>query len=195
MLGRTSVALMLAVGLVLAACDDGGITGQGLTTASRAQPELGQGAGPHTMVPITWTYHMMPASDDMITCTNSDGSTPFLSFPVYWMATGKMTHLGITDSEASSAWFTACVVNLVDGVPVSADGDGYVHLVGANGDAVDLAGVLSLSFVDFTATGDWTITGGSGRFDGASGWIDTFREFHPERRIRRISSQRPWRPA
>ena len=46
--------------------------------------------------------------------------------------------------------------------------------MGANGDAVDMEGVLTVSFADFSATGEWEITGGTGRFTGASGWMNTF---------------------
>lgn len=173
MSGRTPILPLLAAGLFLAACSDSSITDPGLTTAG-SQTETIAAASPHTMVPIGWRYHMSPGPGDDIICTNSDGSPPFLSFPVNWIASGSMTHLGITDSEASAAAFSSCVVNIVGGNPVTGDGYGSIHIVGANGDAVDMTGVLTLSFVDFTATGDWTISGGTGRFAGASGWIQTF---------------------
>jgi hypothetical protein len=169
--GRTMILPMLAAGLLLVGCDAGGITDPAITTGH--EPQAIVGARPHTMVPIEWTYHMAPAPGGEITCSNSDGSPPFLTFPINWKASGMMSHLGTTDSGASAAWFSSCVVNIVGGVPVSGVGYGYVHIVGANGDAIDLAGALTLDFTSFEATGDWTITGGTGRFASASGWIQT----------------------
>ena len=172
MSARSSILPMLAVGLLLVGCDDGAITEPAMTAGLEAQTIAM--ARPHTVVPIEWTYHMAPAPGGAITCTNSDGSPPILSFPVNWAATGMMTHLGRTDSQASYAWFSSCLVNIVGGYPVTGVGYGYTHIVGGNGDAIDFAGALTLDFADFTATGDWTITGGTGRFAGASGWIQTF---------------------
>jgi hypothetical protein len=161
----TSHLLTVAVGLLLAGCHD--------STTDPASG-LGMTASRSTMVPVRWTYHMVAAAGGVLTCTYADGSPSPLAFPIDWaVASGMMTHLGQLDTEASSAAFSTCVVNVADGYPVSAYGDGTVHLVGANGDAVDLAGVLTLSFMDNNAVGDWTITGGTGRFTGAAGWIKT----------------------
>ena len=166
----TSHLLALALGLLLAGCHD---SSTDPTWGANAQAP-GVVASRSTMVPVTWTYHIVATAGELLTCTNSDGSPPWLAFPINWaVASGKMTHLGLLDTEASSAAFSSCVVNVEGGYPVSAYGDGTVQLVGANGDAVSLAGVLTLSFLDNTALGDWTIVGGTGRFTGASGWIKT----------------------
>jgi hypothetical protein len=166
----SSHLLTLAVGLLLAGCQDGS-TGPTWDSSAPLQATTSRS----TMVPLTWTYHMVAAAGGVLTCTNSDGSPPSLAFPINWaVASGMMTHLGLLDTEASSAAFSTCVVNIApEGYPISASGDATVHLVGANGDAVDMAGVLTLSFADGSAAGDWTITGGTGRFTGAGGWIKT----------------------
>lgn len=179
MSARTSMLPLLALGLLLAACADDGITAPDLPDVPRPQAQVIDAGAPagtqgrNGMVPIAWRYHMTGVPGDMITCTNSDGSPPFLGFPVNWKGTGSMTHLGVMDSQGTKAWFTSCTVDIVGGYPVAASGDGVVHVVGANGDAVDLQGTLTLSFADNNATGDWTITGGTGRFTGAAGWIKT----------------------
>ena len=169
-----SLLPLMAVGLLLAACQDSNITDPVLRTDAQLQARNGNFASANAMVPVTWTYHMVAAPGGTITCSNSDDSQPFLGFPINWaVASGMMTHVGRLDTQASSAAFSTCVVNIEGGYPVSAYGDGTVQLVGANGDAVSLAGVLTLSFLDNTALGDWTIVGGTGRFTGASGWIKT----------------------
>jgi len=174
MIGRTALLPIAAAGLLLAACHDGTLTEPASPGNTAAQAVGSMAASATTMVPVTWTYHMVVGPGDLITCTNSDGSPPMLAFPINWLvASGMMTHLGRLDTQASSAAFSACEVNIAGGYPVSAYGDGTVHLVGANGDAVNISGVLTLSFTDGTAVGDWTITGGTGRFSGASGWIKT----------------------
>ena len=67
---------------------------------------------------------MVAASTDVIVCENSDGSTPFMAFPIEWaVAEGMMSHLGVLDTEASSAAFSSCLMYIVDGVPVSGGAD------------------------------------------------------------------------
>ena len=173
---RISMYPLVTLGLLLAACADDGITAPGLLDVPRTQAQVIDAArapGTHGMVPITWRYHMTEMPGDVIWCTNSDDSSPFLSFPVNWKGTGRMTHLGVMDSQATMAWFTSCTVEIVGGYPVSGSAHGLVHVVGANGDAVDMEGTLTLSFAENVATGEWTITGGTGRFTGASGWMNT----------------------
>jgi hypothetical protein len=170
----TSLLSALAVGLLVSACGDRSITDPAFGDLVQPQAQVVAAAPAEGMVPFTWTYHMTPISEAALECTNSDGSPPFLSVPVDYSGTGQASHLGRTDPEATAAWFTSCVVNIVEGIPVTAAGDISLHLVGANGDAVDMEGVLTMSFADFSATGEWTITGGSGRFTGASGWVGTF---------------------
>jgi hypothetical protein len=97
-----------------------------------------------------------------------------MAIPVNYSASGKMSHLGRLDPNDSGAAFTECIVNVVGGVPTTAVGAATVELVGANGDGVFLEGYLTLHFADMTATGEWTITGGTGRFEGASGWLRTW---------------------
>lgn len=172
----TSLLSALSAGLLLSACADQSITAPALEDVVLPQAQVVAASRAEGMVPFTWTYHMTPISGDPLVCTNSDGSPPFLAVPVDYSGTGHASHLGRIDPESTAAWFTSCVVNIVGGIPVTAAGDINVHLVGANGDAVDMEGVLTVSFADFSATGEWTITGGSGRFTGASGWLATFEE-------------------
>lgn len=177
---HTSMLSVLAVGLIVAACTDDGITNP--TFTGGVQPQAQVVAADHApgMVPITWTYHMTPIPGDMIVCTNSDGSPPFLSVAVNYTGTGNLTHMGRMDPDATAAWFTDCVVNIIEDSPVNASGGIVAHVVGANGDAVNMEGVLTLSFADYSATGEWTITGGTGRFTDASGWLNTYEVASPD---------------
>jgi hypothetical protein len=171
---RAALLPMLAAGLLLGGCSDNTPTDVALAGDSQlsAEPCLNRRAP--VMVPIAWTYHMASVPGAMLTCTNSDGSPPFLAVPVDYVASGFMTDLGRTDPDASTAAFTSCTVQLEGGNPVTGDASGDVRLVGANGDAIEFSGVLTLSFANYSATGRWTITGGSGRFTGATGWIRTY---------------------
>jgi hypothetical protein len=169
----TSLLSALAVGLLASACADQGITDPALDALVQPQAQVVAAAPAEGMVPFKWTYHMTPSSGNTLPCTYLDGSPAPLSVPVDYSGTGHASHLGRIDPEATAAQFTSCVVNIAEG---TAAGDISLILVGANGDAVYMEGVLTVSFADFSATGEWTITGGSGRFTGASGWVSTFEK-------------------
>jgi hypothetical protein len=167
---RAALLPMLAAGLLLGGCSDGGPT----DLSRPDSPQAVSAARASTLVPITWKYHMMAAPGDVLICDNSDGSPPFLAFPVNWVTEGTITHMGRVDSNASSASFSSCTLNIVDGIPVTGVGYGSVEIVGANGDAITFTGALTLDFAAYDAVGEWTITGGTGRFAGASGWLHTY---------------------
>lgn len=169
-MSRRSLLLpILASGLTLAGCRDSGLTDVRL-------PDSGGGAlaaQALTMVPITWRFHNMGAPGGILVCLNSNGSPPSVFVPANWRLEGTLTHLGLIDANASSAVFSNCTVNIVAGVPVTVTSQGSIHVVGANGDALFVAGVQTLEVATLNATGEWTITGGTGRFEGASGWLST----------------------
>ena len=119
---------------------------------------------PH-MVPIKWEFSVEPLPNGVLECLPS-GSGVYI--PASFSVSGHVSHLGRVDADQSTASFTGCVLGAG-----TISGDGHATLTGANGDAVELDGVLTLSFADGAMYGIWTITGGTGRFEGASGWIET----------------------
>jgi len=173
MFSHVSKNLILAGLLLPTGCGDAGPALPLSLDSVHSEVGMVESAGQDHLVPVRWAYHMTASGTDILICTNSDGSPPFLAIPVQYAAAGRMSHLGRLDPGASGAAFTSCIVNVVGGVPLTAVGTAWVELVGANGDAVFLEGDLTLHFADLTATGEWTVTGGTGRFEGADGWINT----------------------
>jgi hypothetical protein len=96
--------------------------------------------------------------------------------PLYAVS-GHLTHLGRLDEDASLATIHTCEVIMGSAGPEGVTGAVTAHLVGPQGDAVDLAGTLTLIFAAAQSIGDWDIVGGAGRFEGASGYLDTVE--HP----------------
>ena len=143
--------------------------GHGWDLVSAAKPGA---PTPTIMVPIKWDYRMQPAGPEILWCTAPDGN-PFMPIPVRYAASGRMSHLGELNPFLSRAWFDGCVISFGPAGPTEGTAWGGVELVGANGDAIALEGSLTLSFASGVAVGDWAITGGTGRFDGARGWIET----------------------
>lgn len=173
MLKNTSKLTTLIGLLLLAGCGESGLTAPFSADAVRPEMGMAEAPGQDIMVPVRWTYAMSAQGTDILPCPNSDGSPTWMAIPIHYAAEGRMTHLGRLDPEASGAVFTECRVNIVGGMPLFAVGTARVELVGANGDAVFLEGELTLHFADNTATGEWSIVGGTGRFEGADGWMDT----------------------
>ena len=96
---------------------------------------------------------------------------------------GKMTHMGKVTSKA-----TACIEDVIfdeNGVFVEALVDGVcISLTAANGDELLLEGDAHIIRPDpdcgcETAAFRATVTGGSGRFEDATGWADVFLRFDP----------------
>lgn len=170
----------VAVLVLFAGCGDTGITTPLSPDPTRLVLETTTAVSAETMVPLKWTYRAIATGTDLLYCRNSDGSPPWMAIPVDYTVTGRMSHLGRLDPAASSARFTDCVVNVVGGFPATAVGAALVELVGANGDGVSMAGELTLHFADNTASGEWSITGGSGRFEGAEGWMESLERPAPD---------------
>ena len=171
MFARTTIHLLLAAALFLVGCDDASPTDP--LSSSTQEFGLLERFSPKAerMVPIHWAYYMRVASFEMLPCEAPPGVT--MAIPRYWSASGRMTHLGRLNPAQSRAQFNSCVMNFVDGNPVSLVGEAEVWLVGANGDEVALKGTLTRSFLDGSCLGEWDIMGGTGRFEGASGWMKT----------------------
>jgi hypothetical protein len=177
MFARSPIPFTCLAVLALGGCDNETPLGPVPLEESVLNPGLAYSAkeeaqpGPK-MVPVRWVYHMQAAGADMLWCTAPDGS-PVLPVSVNYTGSGWMSHLGKLDSAGTSAQFTECTVAFGTSGPSEATANGVVEVVGANGDSIFLEGSLTLSFASGEAVGNWVITGGIGRFDGAAGWIET----------------------
>lgn len=174
MFTHTRKLITLAGVTLLVGCGDTELPTAFSPEETRMELEAVISSSAETLVPVKWTYHMAPAGTDFLVCPNSDGSPPMMAISRVYVGEGSMSHLGRLNPEETHAEFESCLVNLIGGLPVSAVGSAIVELVGANGDAVFLEGELTLHFAQGNATGEWDITGGTGRFEGAGGWMDTW---------------------
>lgn len=158
--------LTLVIGaLLLAGCDANA-------------PELLSPQGPDArwqdgqkMVPIEWTFHVWATAEPTVPCLAPDGSVAGAVPPTYAVS-GRLTHMGRLDEEASAATIHDCAMTMGEGGP-EVSGSITAHLVGPQDDAVDLAGTLTLMLAAGYAAGDWDVVGGEGRFAGATGYIES----------------------
>jgi len=101
------------------------------------------------------------------------GDIPNFAIPMKLLVHGSATHLGELHWEQSTLVHSSCstsfpihVLNIiVSGQLTAANGDKIFYTANDN---IDLAGLLSGGHTG-TITGTWTITGGTGRFEDASG--------------------------
>jgi hypothetical protein len=91
-----------------------------------------------------------------------------------YFISGNATHLGNLNSELSSlhhencdlSFATALLTTAVSGQLVAANGDAIYY---SGDDVINVFNLLTASGTTGTISGSWTITGGTGRFEGASG--------------------------
>jgi len=111
-----------------------------------------------------------------VTLTLCAGDIPEFAIPDHFLA-GQATHLGKLDGTLSTLHHDACHTS-VSTATLSASVSG--QLTGSNGDqifysgedVIDISGLLPTpSSPSGAINGSWTITGGTGKFIGASGSI------------------------
>jgi len=108
--------------------------------------------------------------------TQCSGDLPTLANPGYFL-TGNATHLGEIISSQSRGQDLTCdlsfttklLITSVSGQLTAANGD-VIYYTG--NDVIDASNYIDGVGYDGTITGTWTITGGSGRFEGATGSFD-----------------------
>ena len=91
-----------------------------------------------------------------------------------YFISGNATHLGNLNAELSNlhhvncdlSFATALLTTSVSGQLVAANGDAIFY---TGDDVINVFNLLTASGTTGTITGSWTITGGTGRFEGASG--------------------------
>ena len=105
--------------------------------------------------------------------TACSGDIPGFAIPDHYLA-GQATHLGLLDAGLSTLHHDDCDLSLatftlmtgVSGQLSAANGD-LVYYTGD--DVIDVSGLLAGTGTTGAIEGTWTITGGTGRFEDASG--------------------------
>lgn len=112
-------------------------------------------------------------TDPSIPLTVCSGDLPEFGVPDHFI-TGQATHLGNLDAGLSTLHHDACdlsfatmeLTTTVSGQLVGANGD----LINYSGvDVIDVSGLLTGTSTTGNITGIWTINGGTGKFEDASG--------------------------
>jgi len=106
--------------------------------------------------------------------TTCSGDISGFAIPADYFLAGQATHLGnlngdnstLHHDDCSTSVSTATLATSVSGQLAAANGD-LVYYTGE--DVIDISAVLIQSGTTGSINGTWTITGGTGRFDGASG--------------------------
>lgn len=105
--------------------------------------------------------------------TACSGDLPGFAAPDFILS-GTATHLGLINVQNSRlhhvscdlSFATALLTTNVDGQIAAANGD-LIYYTGD--DVVNVVSLLTQTGTTGSITGTWTITGGTGRFDGATG--------------------------
>jgi hypothetical protein len=111
--------------------------------------------------------------DPSIPPTACSGDLPGLATPAFFLH-GTASHMGAIDASLSSvqdvtcnlSFATAILTTTVAGQIVAADGD-KIFYTGA--DEINVINLLTNAGPSGPITGVWTINGGTGRFEGATG--------------------------
>lgn len=119
---------------------------------------------------------MVPLKGHFVTTEDSEappipcyfGDVFFGPSPSAFFYDGNITHLGELDFDESRSTITYC--DVID--PVNLVGEFGMEIVWKNydGDGLTFEGVAILTAPDWGGTANWTITGGFGKFENASGW-------------------------
>jgi hypothetical protein len=104
--------------------------------------------------------------------------------PMVYRISGNISHMGLID-PASTLTITAMWPNMADPQP-GPDGNPTnffqtceINMIGADGSAIYFVTSKPAPFSFATGYGeqDWTITSGTGRFEGAIGWYESTSQF------------------
>ena len=117
-------------------------------------------------------YTTVNSASPNLTCTLP--GVPFAIANSGYFLHGNATHLGLINSETSMGLDRSCNLNgstfilstTTAGQIVAANGDKITY---TGNDAIDLNNVIFNGGTTAAITGLWTITGGTGRFAGATG--------------------------
>ena len=117
-------------------------------------------------------YSSADPASPLLTCTLP--GVPFGIANSGYFLHGSATHLGLVNSETSIGLDGFCnlsastfILSTTTGGQIVADNGDKITYTGA--DEIDLNNIIFHGGTTAVITGLWTITGGTGRFDGASG--------------------------
>ena len=120
------------------------------------------------MIPFKGNFVSFPVAPDLFDCVDPDTGDVVQAALVNAIS-GNATHIGVLDPNLSPLVPTDCLLDVGNGkLVVGLD----MTFVNKKGDGIQILGE-SIINLDGTATGSFDIIGGFGKFDGASGWIET----------------------
>jgi len=159
--------IILAVTL-LAACSKDNMEINPGTTAQNSSTSSVQ----KTLVTRAFSASISAIADPSSPPTSCSGVIPFAA-PDFILS-GTSIHLGQLDAQSSRLHHVSCDVDVntallttsVSGQIVAANGDVINY---SGDDVVNIASLLTQTGTTGAITGTWTITGGTGRFEGATG--------------------------
>jgi len=136
--------------------------------ASKTNPESAKVTSPIKVD----LYSTVNAASPALACTMP--GVPFGIANSGYFLHGNATHLGLINSETSMGQDGSCNLSgstfilstTTAGQIVAANGDKITY---TGNDEIDLNNIIFHAGTTAAITGVWTITGGTGRFDGASG--------------------------
>ncbi len=139
---------------------------------SNENPSEGR-SGNEKSRPFKATLQSSLNTDPSIPLTLCSGDLPEFAIPDHFLA-GNATHLGLLNADLSTlhhddcnlSFATMTLTTSVAGQLAASNGD-LVYYTGE--DVIDVFNLLTGGGPTGTINGTWTITGGTGRFDGASG--------------------------
>lgn len=179
MFRRQAILAVVGAALSFGGCDHAPLNLMVSTDGHEVQQSVIE-TGATGMVPISWSFRVVPSEgSEMIPCLLPDGEPFFLpggpaSVPGSLTVTGTLSHVGRMEEGPSVGSILDCRVGLnADGIPETLFGRATSHLEGAQGDAVEVDGTLTMWILAGYAVGEWDIVGGAGRFEGAEGYLDT----------------------
>lgn len=120
------------------------------------------------MVPFKGNFVSFPIAPDPFDCVDPDTGS-VVQAALFNAIKGNATHIGVLDPEQSPLAPVSCLLEEAEGrLTVGLD----MTFVNKKGDGIRILGESVIN-LDGSATGSFDIIDGFGKFEGATGWVDT----------------------
>lgn len=120
------------------------------------------------MIPFKGNFVSFPVAPDLTECLDPVTGA-YIQAAVFNNIKGNATHIGVLDSEQSPLTPVDCLLDITNGkLTVGLD----MTFVNKKGDGIRVLGESVIN-LDGSATGSFEVIQGFGKFEGATGWMDT----------------------